>query len=89
MGEEGGVVGDEDPGGAEFSEGFVGGGVDDAGLHVGGGGEEGDLGGEVEVLVGGVEGQDAVGTEVSFVEGKGFGGEKMQGNGIAREGVDN
>ena len=45
--QECGVVGDEDPGGAEFADGFVGGGVDDAGLHVGGGGQEGDLGGEV------------------------------------------
>ena len=53
-----------------------------------GGGELGDLGCEVEVLVGDVEGEDAVGSEVFLVEGERFGGEEMDGDGVAGEGVD-
>ena len=61
VGEEGGVVGEEDPGGSVGSFGWVGGAVDEGGGEVGVVGEERDLGGEVDVLVGDVEGEDSAG----------------------------
>ena len=45
-------------------------------------------GGEIEVLVGDVEGEDAVGLEVAEVELDGLSGEQVQRDGVAGEGVD-
>ena len=88
IGEEGCIVGDEDPGGSVGSFGGVGGAVDEGGGEVGVGGEEGYFGGEVYVLVGDVEGEDSAGGEVALVEGDGLGGEEVEGDGVAGEGVD-
>src|ERR1700722_8247706 len=86
--EEGGVVADKDPGGAVGSAGFVRGAVDDSGGHVSRERELADLGGEVEVLIGDVEGEDAAGSKVSAIEREGFGGEQVERDGVAGEGVD-
>jgi len=48
----------------------------------------GDLGREVQILIGDVEGDDAVGREVFLVECDGLGREEMQWNSVAGEGID-
>ena len=50
--------------------------------------EERELGGEVEVLVGDVEGEDAVGGQVLEVELERLGGEQVERDGVAGEGID-
>jgi hypothetical protein len=86
--EEAGVVADEHPGGTVGSAGLVGGTVDDSGCHVGRGCDLSYFGGEVEVLVGDVEGDDAGGCEVSAVELDCLGGEQVERDGVAGEGID-
>src|SRR6266851_4460596 len=86
--EEGVVSADEDPGCFVGSAGLVGGAIDLARLHAGGGCELRDLRGEVEVLVGDMKGQDAVWGEVFPIECDGLGGEQVERDGVSGEGVD-
>ena len=88
LGEEGGVGGHEDPLGAELAARVDGVGDDVSGFEVGAPCEESELQGQVEVLVGDVEGEDAVGGEVAEVELERLGGEQVEGDGVAGEGVD-
>ena len=52
------------------------------------GGEALDDGLEVEVTVGNVDRDDAIGLEVAQVEGERLGGEEVDGDGVAAEGVE-
>lgn len=51
-------------------------------------GEGGEFGFEIDILVGDVEGEDAVRCEVSLVEGDCLGGEQVERDGVSRESVD-
>src|SRR6185437_13120060 len=85
QGEEAGAGGYQNPGGSVFAARVGGGRVEEPGLHPCRSGELRDFGGEVEVLIGDVEGEDAAGDEMFLVEPEGFGGEQVNGNGVARE----
>jgi len=86
--EKGGVVGDQHPGGGIAAGSLFSQGMNVAGLHSGGGGENRDGRFEIDVAVGDVEGEDSARREMAAVELEGFAGEQVDGDGVAREGVD-
>src|SRR5579875_517773 len=86
--EEGGTVRKKHPGGERFATSVVRSAVDLASAQARVFDETGEHGGEIEVLVGDVEGQDAAGSEVTAVKGEGFAREEMRRDAVAGEGVD-
>src|SRR6202000_2715895 len=66
----------------------VGWGLDEPGLHVSGSSKQRNLGSEVEVLIGDVEGYDATRRKMSLIQRHRFASEQMHRDRVAGKGVD-
>jgi len=78
-----GVFGEEHPGGRVLAALLVGKADDSANMHAGGVCQQRNLRLEVHMLIGDVEGENAAGGEVAFVEVNGLCGEQVDGDGVA------
>ena len=82
------VGGHQHPVGGEDASGVVGVGVDDDGMQSRVLGLQRELGREVEVLAGDVNGEDSAGLKMAAIEGDCLRCEQMDWNGVAGEGVE-